>query len=84
MCLAIPARVIELFGDRRARIELSGVQKEISVSLIDEVAIGDYLIVHVGYAIGKLDAQEAQETLATFAAMRATHEGELPIFPPLA
>ena len=71
MCLAIPARVIELFGDDRARIELSGVQKEISVGLIDEVAVGDYVIVHVGYAIGKLDPHEAEETLKIFAAMKA-------------
>jgi len=84
MCLAIPARVTEVFGDQRARIELSGVQKEISISLLDAVAVGDYVIVHVGYAIGKIDAREAEETLAVFAAMRATHEGELPMTPPLA
>ena len=84
MCLAIPARVIELFADNRARIELSGVQKEISIALVEDVAIGDYLIVHVGYAIGKLDPAEAEETLATFAAMRATHGDELPLTPPLA
>lgn len=84
MCLAIPARVIALFGADRARIELSGVQKEISIALVEDVAIGDYLIVHVGYAIGKLDPEEAAVTLATFAAMRATHEGVLPMTPPLA
>ncbi|GAB2894277.1 HypC/HybG/HupF family hydrogenase formation chaperone [Uliginosibacterium flavum] len=84
MCLAIPARVIELFGDDRARIELSGVQKEISLSLVEDVAVGDYVIVHVGFAIGKLDPEEAALTLATFAAMYATHGDELPLTPPLA
>jgi hydrogenase expression/formation protein HypC len=84
MCLAIPARVIEIFGEDRARIDLAGVQKEISISLVDNVAIGDYLIVHVGYAIGKIDPEEAAETLATFAAMRATHGDTLPLTPPLA
>ncbi|GAB4058964.1 HypC/HybG/HupF family hydrogenase formation chaperone [Uliginosibacterium sediminicola] len=84
MCLAIPARVIALFGEDRARIDLAGVQKEISIALVEDVAIGDYLIVHVGYAIGKIDPEEAAETLATFAAMRATHEGALPLTPPLA
>ncbi len=84
MCLAIPARVIEVFGDERARIELSGVQKEISLSLVEGVQVGDYVIVHVGFAIGKIDPEEAAQTLATFAAMRATHGDELPLTPPLA
>lgn len=74
MCLAIPARVIEIFGADRARIELSGVQKEISLSLVDDVAVGDYVIVHVGFAIGRLDPQEAEETLAIFAAMQASRD----------
>jgi len=68
MCLAIPARVIELTGPDTARIDLSGVQKEISTALVDDVAIGDYLIVHVGYALTRLDPEEAQRTLETFAA----------------
>ena len=84
MCLAIPARVIEIFGADRARIELSGVQKEISLSLVEDVAVGDYVIVHVGFAIGKLDPQEAEETLAIFAAMKASHGDVLPMTPPLA
>ena len=84
MCLALPARVVELTGPETARIELSGVRKEISIALVDDVAVGDYLIVHVGYAIGKLDPAEAEETLAVLAAMHATHEGELPLTPPLA
>lgn len=71
MCLAIPARIIEIFGADRARIDLSGVQKEISLSLVEDVAIGDYVIVHVGFAIARLDPKEAEETLAIFAAMGA-------------
>ncbi|BEV70868.1 MULTISPECIES: HypC/HybG/HupF family hydrogenase formation chaperone [unclassified Paludibacterium] len=69
MCLAIPARVIELMDDDQARIELGGVHKVISVALIDQVAVGDYLIVHVGYAIGKLDPAEAAQTLSLLASM---------------
>ena len=68
MCLAIPARVVALTGADTARIDLSGVQKEISIALLDDVAIGDYVIVHVGYALTKLDPEEAQRTLETFAA----------------
>lgn len=84
MCLAIPARVIELLGADRARIELSGVQKEISLSLVEDVAVDDYVIVHVGYAIGKLDPEEAAETLKIFAEMKASHGDELPMTPSLA
>lgn len=68
MCLALPARVVELTGPDTARIDLSGVRKEISTALVDDVAVGDYVIVHVGYALAKLDADEAQRTLELFAA----------------
>jgi hydrogenase expression/formation protein HypC len=50
-----------------ARIELDGVRKEISLALVEDVAVGDYVIVHVGYALQKLDAEEAAQTLALFA-----------------
>ena len=69
MCLAIPAQVIELREDDKALVELSGVKKEISLALVDDVAIGDYVIVHVGYALNKLDPDEAAKTLALFAEM---------------
>jgi hydrogenase expression/formation protein HypC len=67
MCLAIPARVVELLGDDLATIDLGGVRKETSLALVDDVAVGDYVIVHVGYAIQKLDPEEAAKTLALFA-----------------
>ena len=67
MCLAIPARVVALPAPDIARVDLSGVQKEISLALLDDVAIGDYVIVHVGYALTRLDPDEAQRTLETFA-----------------
>jgi len=67
MCLAIPARVVALPAPDIARIDLAGVQKEISLALLDDVAIGDYVIVHVGYALTRLDPVEAERTLATFA-----------------
>ena len=67
MCLAIPARVVELRDPDLAVVDLSGVQKEISLALVDDVAVGDYVIVHVGYALNKLDPDEAEKTLALFA-----------------
>jgi hydrogenase expression/formation protein HypC len=69
MCLAIPARVVEVSGVDQARIDIVGVQKEISTALLDNVAVGDYLIVHVGHAIGRIDPDEAEKTLAYLAEM---------------
>ncbi|MBI3901763.1 MAG: HypC/HybG/HupF family hydrogenase formation chaperone [Nitrosomonadales bacterium] len=67
MCLAIPALVVELLPADMARIDLDGMRKEVSLSLVDDVAVGDYVIVHVGYALQKLDPEEAAQTLALFA-----------------
>lgn len=69
MCLAIPAQVIELRDGDNAVVDLAGVKKEISLSLVDGVEVGDYVIVHVGYALNKLDPEEAEKTLALFAEM---------------
>ena len=69
MCLAIPAKVVKLRDDGLADIELEGVVKEVSLDLIDGVGVGDYVIVHVGYALAKLDPEEAEKTLALFAEM---------------
>jgi hydrogenase expression/formation protein HypC len=66
MCLAIPAKILELNHDN-AVVELSGVKRDISVALVDDVKIGDYVIVHVGYALTKLDPKEAEETLKIMA-----------------
>lgn len=69
MCLAIPAQVVELRDGDNAVVDLAGVRKEISLSLVDGVAVGDYVIVHVGYALNKLDPEEAEQTLKLFAEM---------------
>lgn len=71
MCLAIPARVVALPEPESAVVELDGVQKTISLALVDDVAVGDYVIVHVGFALSKLDADEAEQTLALFARLGA-------------
>jgi len=67
MCLALPVKVIELCGDEQAVVDLDGIRKQISLALVDDVAVGDYVILHVGYALSKLDPDEAQHTLALFA-----------------
>jgi hydrogenase expression/formation protein HypC len=66
MCLAIPAQVVELREGDNAVVDLAGVRKEISLALVENVAVGDYVIVHVGYALNKLDPEEAAKTLALF------------------
>ena len=67
MCLAIPARVVALHAGDQATIDLGGVRKDISLALVEGVVPGDYVIVHVGYALQKLDPEEAARTLALFA-----------------
>ncbi len=71
MCLAIPARIEELTGAETALVSLNGVRKEISLALVDDAAVGDYVIVHVGYALSRLDEEEALKTLALFAELGA-------------
>jgi hydrogenase expression/formation protein HypC len=66
VCLAIPARVVELRPCQRALVEVGGVRREVSVQLVDDVRLDDYLIVHVGFALSRLDPQEAAQTLALF------------------
>ena len=70
MCLSIPVRVVELVGGDASIVDLGGVRKEISLALVDGVAPGDHVILHVGYAIQKLDVAEAERTLALFASLR--------------
>jgi len=71
MCLALPARIVALLGGDEATVDLGGVRKRINVALTPDVAIDDYVIVHVGHAIGLLDPEEARQTLALFAEMEA-------------
>ena len=68
MCLALPVRVVELVGDSDAIVDLGGIRKQISLALLDGVVPGDYVILHVGYALSRLDPVEAARTLALFAA----------------
>jgi hydrogenase expression/formation protein HypC len=66
MCLAIPARVVALLDDQWVETEVGGIRSRVSIALIDGVVLGDYLIVHAGYAITRLDVEEAEKSLALF------------------
>lgn len=67
MCLALPARVASLHDDGTATVDLGGVRQRVSLALVEGVCVDDYLIIHVGYALTRLDEAEAQRTLAMFA-----------------
>jgi hydrogenase expression/formation protein HypC len=66
MCLGIPGKVVEIRDDgplRMARVDFGGVRKEACLAYVPEVGLGDYVIVHVGFAISQLDEEEAMRTL---------------------
>lgn len=73
MCLAIPAQLVEIRNADTGVVNLSGVRKEVSLALVDGVDVGDYVIVHVGYALQKLDREEAEKTLKLFAELGASN-----------
>ena len=69
MCLAVPGKVTEIWdkdGTRMARVDFGGVSKEVCLEFVPELEVGDYTIVHVGFALQRLDEQSALETLALF------------------
>ncbi len=87
MCLAVPGQVEEIFdaqGIRMGKINFGGVIKEVCLAYLPEIEIGDYAIVHVGFAISKIDEQSARETLRAFEELgileeelRELREGEI-------
>jgi len=77
MCLGVPGRVMETAGldlDRTARVDFGGVVKDVSLAYLPEVEVGEYVIVHVGFAISRLDEQAALETLRLFEQMGTLRE----------
>ena len=66
MCLAIPAKVVQKLENDQALVEVGGVHNRISLMLVEDVTVGDYVIVHVGFAIARLNADEAEKSLALF------------------
>ena len=74
MCLAIPVEVTALLPDQMARVALDGVSKTVSVALVPDVAVGEFVILHVGYAIARIDAAEAARTLALLREVAAAQQ----------
>ncbi|MDD1621818.1 MAG: HypC/HybG/HupF family hydrogenase formation chaperone [Methylococcaceae bacterium] len=68
MCLAIPAQVVAIdAGGENATVAIDQIQVEVSLALVEDVVVGDYVLVHVGYALQKLSEEEAMKTLELFA-----------------
>lgn len=83
MCLAVPGRITtiyESFGTRMAKLDFGGIQKEVCLAYLPDAEVGDYAIVHVGFAISRIDEVSAQETLRTFQELGLLEEelGEAP------
>ena len=77
MCLGIPGKVVEIYeanGTRMGKVDFSGIKKEVCLAYLPEIEVGDYTIVHVGFAITQLDEASALETLAMFAEMGQLEE----------
>lgn len=68
MCLAVPARITEIRGNK-ATVDMAGVVRETSVKMLPGAEVGDYVIIHAGYAIEKLDEEEAARTVEMFKMM---------------
>ncbi|MEP6913711.1 MAG: HypC/HybG/HupF family hydrogenase formation chaperone [bacterium] len=67
MCLAIPGKIVEIVDQENhiAKVEVGGVKRNVNIGMLDEdeARVGDYVLIHVGFAMSKVDEQEAQETL---------------------
>ena len=72
MCLAVPMKIVEILAEGKALVKQDDLETEVDLTLIQNPRIGDYVIIHAGYAIDSLDMEEAQERLKLFRAMEET------------
>lgn len=76
MCLAVPSKIIEI-NDTVAKVEVDGVIRDASIMLLDDVKLGEYVIVHAGFAISKVDEEAALQTIEDMRNILAAASGEL-------
>lgn len=74
MCLAIPTQILEIDEDRVATVELGGVTRQVSLIMTPDAEVGDYVLIHTGYAITLMDPEEAQASLDAFAELAEIQE----------
>ena len=72
MCLALPVKIEEIQDESTALANIDGIKKAINVALIEDLQVGDFVIMHVGFALKKLDREEAEKTLALFSEIDST------------
>jgi len=79
VCLAIPGQIVDLVDEpnRLARVEVAGVRRNVNIGLLDDVGPGDWVLIHVGFAISQIDEEEARATRELLEAMGAEYEQEL-------
>jgi hydrogenase expression/formation protein HypC len=79
VCLAIPGRIVEFVDEpnRLAKVDVAGVQRNVNIGLLDDVGVGDWVLIHVGFAISAIDEEEARATLRLLEQMGAEYEQEL-------
>lgn len=79
MCLSIPSRVVEIDVDNMATVDTMGVKRKVTLDLIDEeVLVGDYVLIHVGFAMSKIDREDAEESLRIYEEIvEAMNSGEI-------
>ncbi len=75
MCLAVPSKIIEI-NDAVAKVEVDGVVRDASIMLLEDVKLGDYVIVHAGFAISKLDEEAALQTIEDMRTILALGSGQ--------
>jgi len=78
MCLAVPMKVVDLQPNARARVESGGVSLDVSLELVENVSVGDYVLVHVGFALEVLDPESAEETLQALSELAGTDPSQMP------
>ncbi|HEY6332781.1 MAG TPA: HypC/HybG/HupF family hydrogenase formation chaperone [Blastocatellia bacterium] len=81
MCLAIPGKIVEIVDRENdiAKVDVGGVKRNVNIGMLDDIAIGDYVLIHVGFAMSKVDEKEAEETLTLLKDLGA-YETELDQF----
>jgi hydrogenase expression/formation protein HypC len=79
MCLAIPGQILEIVDDERrlAKVDVAGVRRNVNIGLLDGVGIGDWVLIHVGFALSQVDEEEARATRDMLERMGADYEQEL-------
>lgn len=70
MCVAVPMKIVELLPENRALVEFNGVNRRASLRLLPDCRVGDYVLLHAGYAIEKINPEAAEENIRAFADMR--------------